>query len=237
MAIFFTWPKSGVTLFRTVLESYAEKKSLNYLNSSDSYLSDIKQNDIIQTEGRTHYFFLRASLSESSKRIGIFRDPRDQIISAYYYYKNLNDHENLHYMSEMYPNLTVHECVEQKLDDFKFWYKQFKNNIFGEMYTTLLSADAGFLPVRLENLCNPKTFMSEWKKIAEWTNLEHLDLLGIENSPCHPLFGPNPHVRSGAKPQEWDKIVPLEDLIKINRELKPYLDLLDKMCPVHPFDQ
>lgn len=235
MAIFFTFPKSGVALFRTVLEYYAKKKSLNYLNSSDSYLSDIKQNDIIQTEGSPHYFFLQAITKESTKSVAIFRDPRDQLISAYHYYKQLWQHEYLDYPSEMYPTLTVKECIEQKIDDFKFWHVQFKTFIFAEMYTTLLSADNNLLCVRLENLCNPKTYQSEWKKIAEWTNLPDLDVIGTRNSPCDQWFEPNPHVRTGGVTQKWSQIIPHEDLQLISRELETYINLLNKICPAEEF--
>lgn len=239
MPLFFTFAKSGINLIRTVLEEYCEQKSIPFHNTFESSIIDCKSWHVMQVEGNEHYFFMQAITKSENKSVGVFRDPRDQLISAYYYYKKLNPWEDLSGYSKMYPSITLQQCVEQGIDDWNFWYEEFKYKNWNEIYSTLLSVDKDFLCVRLENLCHPEHYRNEWKKISEWTNLPGLDEIAIQHSICNPEFKPSSHklweshVRSNGRKQDWDKIIDSEVLLRMEREMALYIDLLNKLCPLY----
>lgn len=226
MAVFFTFPKGGITLIRDACFEYCGDHNLNYLNSADGFGKDYYKADCLQVEGDIQYFFL----PEIDKGVAVLRDPRDMLVSAKYYYTNLPDHEKLDYYSEKHPDLTVKQCIEKRLDDYRFWALQFQYH-FSEMYTLLLSADEKILLVRFENLCDADTYSQTWKKIADWLDWPTFDYYGMINSPCYEHFQPNDHVRS-AKPEQYKTEIPKEDLYWINARIKSLINLMDQRCPI-----
>jgi len=227
MAIFFTFPKGGVTIIRNTCIDYCEENNLNYVNFNDeNFNEDLLDADCVQIENYGQYLFL----PNIPKSVAILRDPRDILVSAYHYFKNLPSNENLNFYSQLYTKLTVRQCILENKDDYIFWYHQYKY-YFAEMYNLLMSADKNLICIRFENLCEKNTYKETWHNIENWIELPKFKIYGIMNSPCDDRFIANSHVRS-AKSQQWLDHIPVDQLEKIEHKLERLLNILDQHCPI-----
>lgn len=231
MTIFYVAIKSGTALITDTTLEYCKKNRLTHtINNDGPFYENPRLFDCFITGPDHHYAFSEGI----SKDVAVFRDPRDQVISAHNYFNNFpaDSVEYFKQPSQQYRYLTVKECINKGLSDHKFWFYELYNT-FAWMYNNLISADENLLCVRLENLCDPRCYKQQWKQIADWIQWPGFEISAQKHSPCDSKFVTSDHVISNGLPNLWHTQMDQFTVEFINSKLPKYLALLERRCPLY----
>ena len=225
MIVFATHPKSGTAMCREIFETYAQEFSLKFYNTDDDRDRLLTEDfDIVHYESVDNKN-IELLQTENFKGIHVLRDPRDQLISATFYYRNLPPEEYILFKQLHEFDYNSYADMIEKCETFT---QQLDCTLKLMLVTSFVDqiewdySDTRYLTVKYEDLVDPDKYLSTWKNCIDFLQIEHADwMLNFIKSTSinNKNRKKSSHIRNG-RPNQWQEYLSKEQLDKFEPILK-----------------